>query len=101
MCSEKGASHMSRQLIDGLIIVAVLVLCATHLYAQGMGGKRVLQPNQPPNVHAAGPRVGPPNGPVGQPGMVGGPGIGAPGVHPGAAYGTAGQRPAPQRPGPR
>lgn len=97
---------MSRQLIDGLIIVAVLVLCATHLYAQGMGGKRVLQPNQPPNVHAAAPRGGPPNGPVGQPGMVGGPGIGgpgigAPGVHPGAAYNNAGQRPAPQRPGPR
>ena len=37
---------MSRQVIDGIIIAAVLALGATHLYAQGMGGRKVLHPNQ-------------------------------------------------------
>ena len=33
--TQRGAIHMSRQVIDGLIIAAVLALGATHLYAQG------------------------------------------------------------------
>jgi hypothetical protein len=37
---------MSRQVIDGIIIAAVLALGATHLYAQGMGGRKVIHPNR-------------------------------------------------------
>jgi hypothetical protein len=37
---------MSRQVMDGLILVAVLVLGATHLYAQGVGGRKVIHANQ-------------------------------------------------------
>ncbi len=46
---------MRRQVIDGLIIAAVLALGATHLFAQASGGRRVLRPNE---VHAAGPVAG-------------------------------------------
>ena len=38
---------MSRQVIDAVIIAAVLALAATHLYAQGMGNRKVIHPNQP------------------------------------------------------
>jgi hypothetical protein len=37
---------MNRQVIDGMIIAAVLALGATHLYAQNAGSRRVLRPNE-------------------------------------------------------
>ena len=38
---------MRRQLIDALIISAVVALAATHLYAQGFGSRTVIRPSQP------------------------------------------------------
>ena len=37
--------HMSRQVMDGMIIAAVLALGASHLYAQGLASRRVLHAN--------------------------------------------------------
>jgi hypothetical protein len=38
--------HMSRQVMDGVIIATVLALGAGHLYAQGFAGRKVIHPNQ-------------------------------------------------------
>ncbi len=38
--------HMSRQVLDSVIIAAVLVLGASHLYAQGFAGRKVIHLNQ-------------------------------------------------------
>ncbi len=35
---------MNRQVIDGMIIAAVLALGATHLYAQNAASRRVIRP---------------------------------------------------------
>ena len=37
---------MTRRVTDGLIILAVLALGASHLWAQGLGGRQVVRPNQ-------------------------------------------------------
>ena len=37
---------MNRQVIDGMIIAAVLALGATHLFAQSAAGRRVIRPDQ-------------------------------------------------------
>jgi len=44
---------MSRQVIDGLIIAALLALAATHLYAQAVGHRTVLHPDRAPAAVAA------------------------------------------------
>lgn len=36
---------MKRQVIDGLIIAAAVALGATHLYAQSVAGRKVIQPH--------------------------------------------------------
>ena len=38
--------QVSRQLIDGLIIAAMLALGARHLYAEGIGGRKMIHANQ-------------------------------------------------------
>jgi hypothetical protein len=35
---------MNRQVVDGMIIAAVLALGATHLYAQSAASRRVIRP---------------------------------------------------------
>jgi hypothetical protein len=42
---RRGAMHMSRQVMDGMIIAAALALGASHLYAQGFAGPKVLHAN--------------------------------------------------------
>ena len=37
---------MSRQVIDTVIVAALLALAATHLYAQGTAGRKVIRPSQ-------------------------------------------------------
>ncbi|MBX3025931.1 hypothetical protein KF840_13575 [bacterium] len=45
---------MTRRVTDGLIILAVLALASTHLWAQGVGGRRVVRPSQAGVSGAAG-----------------------------------------------
>src|SRR5260221_5668308 len=44
---RRGAMHMSRQVMDGMIIAAVLAPRANPFYAQGFAGRKVL------HAHAA------------------------------------------------
>lgn len=78
--------HMNRQVIDGIIIAAVLVLGATHLYAQGMGSRKVIHANQAGGVTGSAMRgVKGPNGGA----AVGGRGVATDGQ--GNAAGGSGQ----------
>jgi hypothetical protein len=42
----EGAMQMSRQVIDGVLIAALLALAATHLYGQTSGSRKVIRPVQ-------------------------------------------------------
>ena len=85
---------MSRQVIDAVIIAAVLALAATHLYAQGMGNRKVIHPNQPGVVAPGGVR--------GPGGANGGPAAGRPGMpNNGLGNPAGGPRQAFQSPGGR
>jgi len=42
--------HMSRQVIDTMIIAAVIALGAAQLYAQAFGSRQAVRPEQPISV---------------------------------------------------